>query len=132
MSAVSVPGVKPNPYLSSAILDGDTLYLSGNVGVDTATGQMVEGSVAERTTQAMKNIGRVVQAVGMGLGDLVTVTIYLSNYTNDFEPMNQAYIAAFPPGARFPARTCIGVAHLPKGTDIEISCIASKKARSKL
>ncbi|BGP25195.1 endoribonuclease L-PSP [Rhodotorula toruloides] len=128
------PGVpKAASFLSPAVLDDNshTLYLSGQCGVDLE-GNFIEGTVSDRTKQTMRNIAAVLKAAGMGVEDIVSTTIYLSAYTKDFETMNKAYVESFPRGMALPARTCIGVAALPKGTDVEITCIAVKKQKSKL
>ncbi|GJN91083.1 hypothetical protein Rhopal_004099-T1 [Rhodotorula paludigena] len=128
MPAITAPGApKPSPYLSSAIQTGNTLYLSGQCGVSPETGEFISGTVGDRTKRAMKNVEAILQAAGMTLADVVSSTIYLSAYTRDFEAMNIAYVESFPRGMTLPARTCIGVAALPKGTDVEISCIAVKQ-----
>ncbi|GAA5826381.1 hypothetical protein JCM11251_002342 [Rhodosporidiobolus azoricus] len=136
MSAITGPGVpKPSPWLSSAILTesaGPTLYVSGQCGVDPASGNFIGGTVQDRTTQALKNVEAILKAAGLEVQDLVAATIYLSKYKEDFDSMNKAYVAFFPKGMPLPARTCIGVAALPKGTDVEITCIAAKRPTSKL
>ncbi|GAA5897655.1 hypothetical protein JCM6882_000061 [Rhodosporidiobolus microsporus] len=133
MSAITGPNVpKPSPWLSSAILSGETLYISGQCGVDPASGKFIDGTVQDRTTQALKNIEATLKAAGMAVEDLVATTIYLSKYTEDFDNMNKAYIAFFPKGMPLPSRTCIGIAALPKNTDVEITCIATKRPKAKL
>ncbi|GAA6017960.1 hypothetical protein JCM10207_002720 [Rhodosporidiobolus poonsookiae] len=123
---------KPSPWLSPAILsDNGFLHISGTCG-QAESGEFVAGTVQDRTTQALKNIEATLKAAGMGMEDLVATTIYLSAYTRDFDDMNKAYVAAFPTGKPMPTRTCIGVAALPKGTDVEITCVAFKKADAKL
>ncbi|GAA6064617.1 hypothetical protein JCM10212_006571 [Sporobolomyces blumeae] len=124
MSAISSPDLAPPPpFLSSAVLAQETLYISGCCG-QAKDGSFVGGTVADRTTQAMRNIESILRAAGMSLENVVSSTIYLSKYKEDFDVMNKAYVAAFPPGSRLPARTCIGVASLPKDTDVEITCTA--------
>ncbi|BGP32664.1 hypothetical protein JCM10296v2_004446 [Rhodotorula toruloides] len=121
-----MPAITGGPGTNS-----NTLYLSGQCGVDLE-GNFIEGTVADRTKQTMRNIAAVLEAAGMGLEDFVSTTIYLSAYTRDFETMNKAYVESFPRGMALPTRTCIGVAALPKGTDVEITCVAVKKQKSKL
>ena len=75
--------------------------MSGN------TGSPVEGTVADRTTEALKRIESLLKKEGLGMEDVVSSVIYLSNYTEDFTTMNPAYVAAFPDPK--PSRTCIGV-----------------------
>ncbi|KAM0749682.1 YjgF-like protein [Meredithblackwellia eburnea MCA 4105] len=131
MAAINSPSLPaPPPFLSQAILvqePGQTLYLSGQCGTDPTSGEFIPGTVQDRTTQIFKNAEFVLKEAGMGLEHVVAVTIYLSKYTEDFLPMNEAYIAAFKPtGKPLPSRTCIGVAALPKGTDVEITMVARK------
>ncbi|KAL8280550.1 hypothetical protein RQP46_007198 [Phenoliferia psychrophenolica] len=118
----------PPPYFSQAILSpagGDTLYLSGQCG--TLNGVFIEGTVADRTVQIFKNVTAVLAEAGMGLEDIVFVTIYLSKYAEDFGNMNEAYVKVFSStGKALPARACVGVAALPKNTDIEIVVTARK------
>ncbi|GAA6049691.1 hypothetical protein JCM3770_004411 [Rhodotorula araucariae] len=132
-----IPIASPNapkaaPFLSPAILSGQTLYLSGQCGVDPASGEFVPGTVGDRTRRAMANIDALLRAAGMTLGDIVSVQIFLSAYTRDFEAMNEAYMQAFEGYSPLPARYCVGVAALPKGTDVEISAIAVKRTEATL
>ncbi|BGP40665.1 hypothetical protein JCM10449v2_004627 [Rhodotorula kratochvilovae] len=133
MLPISSPNApKAAPFLSPAILSGNTLYLSGQCGVDPESGAFIDGTVADRTRRAMANIEALLQAAGMNLGDIVSVQIFLSEYVRDFEAMNEAYIQVFEGYSPMPARYCVGVAALPKGTDVEISCIAVKRSESNL
>ncbi|GAA6045143.1 hypothetical protein JCM8097_006451 [Rhodosporidiobolus ruineniae] len=134
MSAINGPGIpKPSPWLSPAILSGSTLYISGQCGVDPVSGEFLKGTVQDRTAQALKNVEATLRAAGMGLENIVATTIYLSNYKRDFNDMNQAYIAGLSKTDKpLPSRTCIGVANLPKDTDVEITVIAAKEPKAKL
>ncbi|KAI5475244.1 hypothetical protein MNV49_001690 [Pseudohyphozyma bogoriensis] len=118
---------KPAPFLSSAIVAGNTIYCSGACGQDPETGAFIPGTVKDRTIRALKNVQALLQEAGADLKDIVTITIYLGHYVEDFASFNEAYLEVFNPlpGPK-PARTCIGVAALPAGTDVEMTCIAVK------
>ncbi|PLN76961.1 YjgF-like protein [Aspergillus taichungensis] len=109
----------PAPFLSQAIVVGDMVYCSGQLGVNPTTNQMVEGSIKERTKQIMLNLSAVLEAGGSSLRDAVKMNIYLANM-DDFGAVNEVYDSFFD-GAR-PARTCVAVKTLPKGSDVEIEC----------
>lgn len=108
------------PY-SQAIRAGDMLFLSGQLPVDPASGQMVEGDIAAMTRQIFKNISAVLAAAGSSLDKIVKVTVFLADI-NDFAAMNAAYAEFFP--AAPPARSAVQVARLPKDARIEIEVIA--------
>jgi len=84
---------------------------------------LVEGGVQPQTRAALENIAVVLKAAGSGLEHIVKTNIYLSNLPRDFQAMNEVYIQFFDKES-LPARTCIGVASLPLGADVEIECIA--------
>jgi 2-iminobutanoate/2-iminopropanoate deaminase len=114
-----------NPHLanlpfSAAVRGGKTLFLSGQVGADPATGAIVKGGAAAETTQIFVNIAEVLAAAGKTLGDVVKVNVYLA-HMDDYAAMNGAYAKAFE--APYPARTCIGVAALPLGARVEIEAV---------
>ncbi|KAL8280551.1 hypothetical protein RQP46_007199 [Phenoliferia psychrophenolica] len=118
----------PPPYFSHSVLvpeQGQTLYLAGQCGM--VDGLMIPGTVQDRTRKAIENIKTVLAASGMTLKDVVSATVYLSNYRQDFTPMNETYIECFKcTGQPVPARACVGVAILPRDTDVEIQCIARR------
>ncbi|KAI0048753.1 Endoribonuclease L-PSP [Auriscalpium vulgare] len=112
-------------YCSSsaqAVISGKTVYASGNIGI-TREFKLVEGGVEEQTRAALENLAKVLKAAGSGLEHIVKANIYLTNLGRDFAPMNGVYTQFFEAG-KFPARTCIGVAALPLGADVEIECVA--------
>lgn len=109
------------PY-SQAVRAGDTLWLSGQVGLDPTTGQLVEGGVEAQTARAIDNLQAVLQAAGLELRDVVEVQVYLADM-GDFAAMNAVYAARFLPPE--PARTTVGVAALPLGAAVEIRAVAS-------
>jgi len=107
------------PY-SQAILDGETLYLSGQIGIDPATGKMVEGGVEAQTHRVLKNLEAVLEAAGMGLVNVVKTTIFLASM-DDFPAVNKVYGEYFPNDP--PARATIQVGKLPLGALVEIEAV---------
>lgn len=108
------------PY-SQAIQTGGLLFISGQIPVDPATGEVVTGDVAAQTRQAIKNIVAILQSQGIGLENVVKATVFLTDM-NDFPIVNQVYGEYFPQAA--PARSCVQVARLPKDVSVEIETIA--------
>jgi len=108
------------PYSPAVLANGNTLYISGQIG--TKDGVLAEGIVAQ-TEQAMKNMGDVLKAAGATHDNVVKTTIFLQNYISDFVPMNEAYGKFFSPN-QYPARAAFQVAALPKGALVEIEAIA--------
>ncbi|GKZ83914.1 hypothetical protein AnigIFM56816_009230 [Aspergillus niger] len=103
----------PPPFLSQGIVVGDMVFCSGQVGVNPATGKMVEGSIQERTKQILNNLGAVLEAGGSSLQDAVKMNIFLADM-NDFAAVNEIYAAFFEDPlpvrtVRFPS---VGVAYL--------------------
>ena len=115
--------VRTLPF-SSARAAGNTLYVSGQIGV-TAEGDPVRGSIADETRQCMDNLGRALKDHGYDFGDIVRVTVYLADM-KDYSEMNAAYREYFPDG-NFPARACVGGLQIAFGLKTEISCIAYKE-----
>jgi len=108
------------PY-SQAIRAGELLFVSGQIPLDPATGQLVEGDVAAQTRQVMRNLGEVLKAGGASFHDVVRSTIYLADM-NDFAAVNEVYGSAFEPPA--PARATVQVARLPRDARVEIDVVA--------
>jgi len=111
------------PY-SQAVIAGDLVFCSGQIGLDPASGEFVQGGVKEQTAQVFKNLAAVLQAAGARLDAVVMVNVYLKSM-NDFKDMNDVYAAVF--GDHKPARATVGVSELPKNAFVEISCVASLK-----
>ncbi|MBQ0044419.1 MAG: RidA family protein [Bacteroidales bacterium] len=107
------------PY-SQAIYANDTLYVSGQLPVNPATGE-IPATIEEQTRQALTNIGNILEAAGLGFNDVVKTSVLLSDI-NDFAAMNAVYAEFFPEDK--PARVCYQVAALPKGAKTEIDAIA--------
>lgn len=108
---------------SSAVTVGDTIYVSGHLGRDPETNELVSDDAAEQTRQTLANMERTLKAVGAELSDVVKCTIFLDNMA-DYAAMNEAYAEAFP-GDK-PARSTIGADGLAIGAKVEIECIAVK------
>ncbi len=108
------------PY-SQAVKAGNTLYLSGQLGMDPASGTLVPGGVAEQTAQALKNIDAVLRAAGATPKDVCKTTVFILDM-NDFQAVNAVYAEMF--GTEAPARSCVAVKELPKGALVEIEAIA--------
>ncbi|WWC63760.1 uncharacterized protein I303_106365 [Kwoniella dejecticola CBS 10117] len=108
---------------SDVVIARGFVHMAGAIGED-GNGQLIPGSIADRTKAAFKVIEKRLASVGLELTDIVHITIYLSNYHRDFASFNAAYRDALPKTATPPARICIGVADLYEGTDVELSAIA--------
>jgi 2-iminobutanoate/2-iminopropanoate deaminase len=101
-----------------------TLWLSGQIALDPATGDLVWGDVGAQTARVMANLGAVLSAAGAGFEHVVRCTIYLADLA-DFAKVNEVYERSFPRDP--PARSTVQVAALPRGARIEIDAIASKR-----
>ncbi|RPD49245.1 RidA family protein [Hymenobacter sediminis] len=112
------------PY-SQAIQAGNTIYVSGQIALDSDTGQLVgEGDVARETHQVMRNLQAVLEAAGYTLRDVVKCTIFVKDLGN-FGLINEIYGSYFFADYA-PARETVEVSRLPKDVQVEISCIAVK------
>ena len=123
--AISTSGAPAaiGPY-SQAVRSGDLLFLSGQVGLDPATGDVVSGGLEMQTHRVLANISAVLTAAGLGFGDVVKTTVFLKDMA-DFAAMNAIYAVSFAPvGAVPPARSTVEVARLPKNALVEIEVIA--------
>ena len=115
------------PY-SQAIGSGDTLYASGQIPLDPATGAFVPGGITEQTTQVLENIKAILAEAGLDLAHVVKTTVFLKNMS-DFAAMNEIYAKYLAPqGTVPPARTTVAVAGLPKDALVEIDLIAKEFA----
>ncbi|HXG01069.1 MAG TPA: Rid family detoxifying hydrolase [Bacteroidota bacterium] len=111
------------PY-SPAVRIGGFLFLSGQIGMDPATGTLVSTSFEAEVEQALRNVLAILRASGYDSSHVVSATVFLKNM-NDFEKMNSVYARFFPVGA-YPARTTVGVSELPRGANVEIAAVAYK------
>ena len=111
------------PYSQSISSDG-LLYTSGQIGIDPASGELVNGGVEEETKQVMKNLQAILEAAGMNFENVVKTSIFLSDI-NDYRAVNGIY-GAYLEHEIAPAREAMEVANLPKLVNVEISMIAVK------
>ncbi|MBE6369009.1 MAG: RidA family protein [Lentisphaerae bacterium] len=109
------------PY-SQAVKVGDTLYSSGQIALDPATGAMAANDIAGQSEQVMKNLSAVLTAAGYSFEDVVKTTCFLADI-NDFAAFNAIYEKYF---ISKPARSCVAAAALPKGALVEVELIAVK------
>lgn len=113
------------PYSQAIETDG-VIYTSGQVALDPATGQLVEGGIAEQTTRVLENLKAVLAEAGCELKDVVKTSVFLKDM-NDFAAMNQVYGRYLAPeGVVAPARSTVEVARLPKDGLVEIEVIARR------
>lgn len=109
------------PY-SQAVRVGDLLFVSGQIPIDPATGQLMEGNVAEQTHRIMSNIEAILTEGGFDFTNVVKTTIFLQSM-DDFATVNEVYASYF--NGNFPARETVEVSRLPKNARVEISVIAT-------
>jgi 2-iminobutanoate/2-iminopropanoate deaminase len=109
------------PY-SQAVRIGDVLFLSGQVPLDPATGQIVEGDISVQTRRVMDNLAAVLTSAGLSFAHVARTTIFLADM-NDFAKVNEVYGTYFT--EPYPARATVQVARLPKDARVEIDAIAS-------
>lgn len=112
------------PY-SQAVRAGDWLFCSGQIPLDPATGQMVEGDAAAQTRRVLENLRAVVEAAGGSMRQVVRTTVFLADLA-DFPAMNAVYQEFF--GDPAPARSTVQVARLPRDARVEIDLIARLEA----
>lgn len=108
------------PY-SQAIKSGGFLFSSGQIAIDPATSNVIEGDVAAQTDRVMKNLAGILKAAGLGLDRVVKTTVFLKSM-GDFAAMNEVYGRHF--GSHRPARSTVEVARLPKDVLVEIEIVA--------
>lgn len=108
------------PY-SQAVLKNDTLYVSGQIAINKATGSLVLESIEEETDQVMKNLKSVLSAANLTFSNVVKCSIFVKDL-NNFVKINEIYGKYFPQDP--PARETVEVSRLPKDVSVEISCIA--------
>lgn len=108
------------PY-SQAVQAGGTVYVSGQIPIDPAVGELVPGGIAEQTRQSLRNIRSILEAAGYSMKDVVKTTVLLADIA-DFAGMNEVYAEFFE--EPYPARAAFQAAAIPKGAKVEIECIA--------
>ena len=122
--AVSSPNAPAaiGPY-SQAIKAGTLLFLSGQIPLDPATGQIVPGGIEPQTRQVFANIAAILEEAGLSFAHVVSATVYVADM-NDFGKVNEIYATHF--SAPAPARATVQVARLPKDALVEIQVVASR------
>jgi 2-iminobutanoate/2-iminopropanoate deaminase len=110
------------PY-SQAVMAGNMFFASGQLGIDPATGKLVDGGAKEQARQALKNIHALLEAAGLNFSHIVQVQIFLADMT-DFAQVNEVYKASFI--EPYPARSTFQVAGLPLAAKVEIQTVAIK------
>jgi len=119
-------GVARLPVFTPAVRVGDLVFLSGAIGTPpTGELRVVEGGVGPETRATMDNIGRVLEAAGLGFEDLVKCTVFLADIA-DYTAMNEVYVTYFE-GMEPPARSAMAGSGLALGAKVEIECIARGK-----
>ena len=107
------------PY-SQGIIAGNTLYASGQIPIDPATGEIRGGEITEQAQQVMENVGAILEEAGYTFGDVVKTTCFLADMA-DFAAFNSVYEKYF---TERPARSCVAVRQLPKDVLCEVEVIA--------
>ena len=124
MQKKEIPTNKPpaaiGPY-SQAVLIGNTLYTSGQIPIDPATGALVQGGIKEQGTRVFENLKAVLEQAGTDFSKVVKVNVFITDL-NDFAALNELYATYFE--KPYPARSCVQVSGLPKGALVEIEMIA--------
>lgn len=108
------------PY-SSAVRVGNTIYLSGMLGIVPEKAALAEGGIEAQASQAMKNVQTVLGEMGLTTASIAKTTVFLADL-NDFGKVNEIYAGYF--ADNYPARSCVQVAKLPMGALVEIEAIA--------
>lgn len=108
------------PY-SQAIRVGNLIYTSGQIPINPATGQFVEGGIKEQTRQSLTNVKAILEEAGTSMANVIKTTVFMADMA-DFADMNGIYAEFF--AEPFPARSAVAVKTLPKGALVEIEVIA--------
>jgi 2-iminobutanoate/2-iminopropanoate deaminase len=114
------------PYSQAIVVvppQGGMVFCSGQIPLDPATGQVVEGGIREQTRRVLDNLGAVLEAAGCGFAHVVKTTVFLKDL-GEFQAMNDEYAKYFKETP--PARATVEVARLPRDVRVEIDCIAAR------
>jgi len=109
------------PY-SQGVVHGGVIYVSGQLPINPATGELCGGDISEQTTLVLENMRAIVEAAGSNMSNVLKTTILLTDLSH-FAKVNEAYGVFFP--SEPPARACYQVCALPKGADVEIEAICA-------
>ncbi|MBZ5636211.1 MAG: RidA family protein [Acidobacteriia bacterium] len=123
MKIISTPNAPAaiGPY-SQAVVSNGFAFLSGQIPLDPATGQLIDGDVAAQTERVLENLKAVLESCGSSLDRVVKTTVYLKDL-GEFARMNEVYARYFPKNP--PARATVEAARLPRDVRVEIDCISS-------
>ena len=113
------------PYSQAVLVEragAKTLYCSGQIPLDPASGELVQGDIAAQTERVLANVAGLLAAAGLGFRDVVKTTVFLQDLA-DFAKMNEVYARRFE--APYPARSTVQVAALPRGARVEIEIVAT-------
>ena len=111
------------PY-SQAVTYGDLIYTAGQIALDPATTQIVEGGITEQTERVLSNLEAVLEAAGSSLSRVLKTTVFLQSMA-DFTAMNEVYARRF--GSHRPARSTVAAAGLPRNVLVEIEVVAVRQ-----
>jgi 2-iminobutanoate/2-iminopropanoate deaminase len=117
----STEAPKPIGPYSQAVWAGDTLFVSGQIALDPASGELIQGNIETETKVVLNNVKAILDKVGIGFSNIVKTSIFLKNM-DDFAAVNAVYASYFT--SDFPARETVQVSKLPKDVNVEISVIA--------
>jgi 2-iminobutanoate/2-iminopropanoate deaminase len=112
------------PYSQAVVVDSPLLYCSGQIPLDPATGELVEGAAAEQTRRCLLNLEAVCKEAGTSLANAVRVGVFCTDLAGDWADVNAAYESFFE-GGEPPARAAVGVAALPKGARVEVEAVVA-------
>ncbi|KAL1409995.1 hypothetical protein Q8F55_003995 [Vanrija albida] len=124
---IPLPEAGTTAIFTRVIRSGPLVFLAGQTGNDPATGALVPGGIVPETRQAFAAIAETLAHAGLGLGDLVSVTIYVRDYPENIAALNELYPTLFPAGTALPVRTAVGVAALPRNAAAEFQVIAAAR-----
>ncbi|MBL7799341.1 MAG: RidA family protein [Chitinophagales bacterium] len=117
----STEAPKPIGPYSQAVWAGDTLFVSGQIALDPASGELIQGNIETETKAVLNNVKAILDKAGIGFSNIVKTSIFLKNM-DDFAAVNAVYASCFT--SDFPARETVQVSKLPKDVNVEISVIA--------
>jgi 2-iminobutanoate/2-iminopropanoate deaminase len=117
----STEAPKPIGPYSQAVWAGDTLFVSGQIALDPASGELIQGNIETETKAVLNNVKAILDMAGIGFSNIVKTSIFLKNM-DDFAAVNAVYASYFT--SDFPARETVQVSKLPKDVNVEISVIA--------
>ena len=117
----STEAPKPIGPYSQAVWAGDMLFVSGQIALDPASGELIQGNIETETKAVLNNVKAILEKAGIGFSNIVKTSIFLKNM-DDFAAVNAVYASYFT--SDFPARETVQVSKLPKDVNVEISVIA--------